>query len=193
MNLTADIISRMAQIVEENLYGYITGMRKVHAYKYASGATEDKYIVLVRQPRSGKTDHWVLHTVHVHSDGQVGIVGSGSYYTDNAEKAQRDFFVAAGALQFFHEKDFAFAAVISDTGQWTLLFEDDGQAADYSSYDGSSRVEMLAPIDPAYGAELVSDMRRALRDDVDEPEDDIESYRGPDGVLGNDLPPHLDR
>lgn len=89
-------LTRMAEKVAENLHGSIEAMYPVHTYEYDNGESESHYVVLVKQPNRGDETHWCVHKVGHHSDGQVGIIGSGSYCMENASRARELFIERIG-------------------------------------------------------------------------------------------------
>src|SRR4051794_9919593 len=88
-------LGQIGKLIAENLGGEIVGLMQVRQYTYQEGeSVERHFTVLVRQPLKthDSRDHWVVHTVGIHSSGHVGIVGSGYYHMED-ERAAREHFL----------------------------------------------------------------------------------------------------
>lgn len=89
------LLARFAYTVHQNLNGAeIIGLCLTERFQYNDGERfEHHYTVLAVQHNASydSRDHYIVHKVGVHSDGQVGMIGSGGYYMENEQKAREEF------------------------------------------------------------------------------------------------------
>lgn len=89
------LLTRFAHTVYENLNGAeIIGLCLTERYQYNDGERyEHHYTVLAVQHNASydSRDHYIVHKVGIHSDGQVGMIGSGGYHMANEAAARQDF------------------------------------------------------------------------------------------------------
>ena len=91
----AELLARFAETVRQNLNGAeIIGLCLTEHYQYNDAERfEQHYTVLVVQycATYDSRNHYTVHKVGIHSNGQVGMIGSGAYWMENEAKAREDF------------------------------------------------------------------------------------------------------
>lgn len=136
---------RIAAVARAHLRGEIIGMMLTQHIEYElTRKSEDHYTVLVRQPRDG-VPHWCVHKIGVHSDGEVGVVGSGSYCMTDEAGARRIFGERIGYLD---DPQYEFSVILDGNGHFIGLVEDEAEAEEFARKSGNV-IEMATLMTPA--------------------------------------------